>query len=329
MRRDATGSGDRRPARGLSAERTTLEVRIMIRPVAAGIDGSPESLAAAHWAAREAVRRGTALLLVHAWHWHPRPAPSVPADVSQRAWAEDLLTGVSDGLRAAHPGLRVLDRSVEDAPVTALLAVADEAALLVLGSRGLSGVTGYLLGSISQRVVSRSPVPVVLVRAGVGTCDEHFAAPDGISPDEVPQVPYRDVVLGLDTDRPCDELIEFAFDAARLRGAALRVLHAFSAPPSFAADRLVPVSGPELLAEHENAVVATLRPWCEKFSGVPVAETVVDGRAAGELVRASAGAALIVVGRRQRETRFGAYLGPVAHAVLHHADCSVAVVPHA
>ncbi|MFF3404670.1 universal stress protein [Streptomyces sp. NPDC002742] len=301
----------------------------MLRPVATGIDGSPESLAAAHWAAREALRRGSALTLVHAWQPHPRPAPSGPADMTRRSWAEDLLTGVSEGLRAAHPGLRVLGRSVVETPVTALLAAADEAALLVLGSRGLSGVTGYLLGSISQRVVSRSPVPVVLVRAGVGTCDEHFAAPDGISPDEIPQVPYRDVVLGLDTDKPCDELIAFAFDAARLRGAALHVVHAFGAPRSDATDPLARVSGPELLAEHENAVVATLRPWCEKFPEVPVAETVRRGRAAPELIRASASAALIVVGRRERETRFGAYLGPVAHAVLHHADCCVAVVPHA
>jgi nucleotide-binding universal stress UspA family protein len=46
-------------------------------------------------------------------------------------------------------------------------------------------------------------------------------------------------------------------------------------------------------------------------------------------VKPSAGAALIVVGRRERETRFGTCLGSVAHAVLHHADCSVAVVPHA
>ena len=156
---------DHREACGLSAERTTLEVRIMLRPVAAGIDGSPESLAAAHWAAREALRRGTALSLLHAWEWHPRPAPSVPADMSQRAWAEDLLTRVSKSLRAAHPGLRVLDRSVAEAPVAALLAAADEAGLLVLGSRGLSGVAGFLLGSVSQRIVSRSPVPVVLVRA--------------------------------------------------------------------------------------------------------------------------------------------------------------------
>jgi nucleotide-binding universal stress UspA family protein len=171
---------------------------------------------------------------------------------------------------------------------------------------------------------------VVLVRAGECTADEHFSAVDGISPDEIPETPYREVVLGLDTARPCDELIEFAFDAARRRATPLRVVHAFSPPPAYAAiDRLAPENGPELLAEHERAVVATLRPWCEKFPEVAVSETVTEGRAAGELIQASAGAALLVVGRRVRETRLGTHLGSVAHAVLHHAPCPVAVVPHA
>ncbi|MFG3144780.1 universal stress protein [Streptomyces sp. NPDC048243] len=302
----------------------------MLRHVAAGIDGSPESLAAAHWAAREALRRDATLHLVHAWEWHPRPAPSVPADMSQRAWADDLMTRVSDGIRAAHPAVKVLDRSLNAAPAAALLAAADQADVLVLGSRGLSGLTGFMMGSISQRVVSRSPAPVVLVRAGVGTCAEHLPAPDGVAPDEISQTPYRDVVLGLDTARPCDELIDFAFDAARRRGAALRVIHAFSAPAAFvAADRLVRPGGPEMSAEHEHLVVATLRPWCEKYPDVPVAATVMEGRPAGELISASADAALTVVGRREREARFGSRLGPVAHAVLHHTGSSVAVVPHA
>ncbi|MFC7259312.1 universal stress protein [Streptomyces lutosisoli] len=302
----------------------------MLRHVAAGIDGSPESLAAAHWAAREAVRRGTALRLVHAWEWQPRPDPTVPADMSQRSWAEEMLARASASVRAAHSGLHVIEQSVADSPVRALLAVAEQAELLALGSRGLGGVAGFLIGSVSQRVVARSPRPVVLVRAGECAADEHFSAVAGISPDEIPETPYRDVVLGLDTRRPCDELIEFAFEAARRDGAALRVIHAFSAPPAFAAaDRLVPVDGPELLAEHERAVVATLRPWCEKFPEVSVAETVTEGRAATELVRAATGAALVVVGRRVREARLGTHIGSVAHAVLHHALCPVAVVPHA
>ncbi|MFH8468202.1 universal stress protein [Streptomyces sp. NPDC017991] len=65
------------------------------------------------------------------------------------------------------------------------------------------------------------------------------------------------------------------------------------------------------------------------FPEVSVTATVREGRAATELVRASAGACLVVVGRRTQEGRFGAHLGPVAHAVLHHVRCPVVVVPHA
>ncbi len=72
---------------------------------------------------------------------------------------------------------------------------------------------------------------MVLVRAGECTADEHFSAVDGISPDKMPETPYREVVLGLDTARPCDELIEFAFDAARRRATPLCVVHVFAVRP--------------------------------------------------------------------------------------------------
>ncbi|NBM19919.1 universal stress protein [Streptomyces sp. GC420] len=315
----------------------------MQRQLVAGIDGSSESFAAAHWAAREALRRGTSLRLVHAWEWHPHPAASVPADSTQRHWARHTLRQVEDSVRAAYPELHITEEQVPDPPVSALLTAAEQADLLVLGSRGLSGVAGFLVGSVSQRVTAKSPRPVVLVRAGEDAADEHFTGTGpgegqeqetaggrrGERDDTVESAPARDVVLGLDTARPCDELIEFAFQAARRRGAALHAVHAFSAPPAYAAvDRLVPPPGPELLAEHEHAVVATLRPWCGKFPGVTVTRTVTEGRPAAVLGRASTGAGLIVVGRRIRSGPLGARTGHVAHAVLHHADCPVAVVPH-
>ena len=43
----------------------------MSRTIVVGLDGSPESLAAAEWAAREALRTDARLRLVHAWLWHP------------------------------------------------------------------------------------------------------------------------------------------------------------------------------------------------------------------------------------------------------------------
>ncbi|WP_320777454.1 universal stress protein [Streptomyces sp. CRN 30] len=318
----------------------------MERHVAAGIDGSPESLAAVHWAAREAVRRGSALHVVHAWEWRPHPSASPAADVPRAGWAERALARVATGVRAAHPGLRVEERLADEDPVTVLLTEADAAGLLVLGSRGLSGVAGFLVGSVSQRVVARANRPVVVVRAGVGAAAEHLPVIDGVSPEEIPEVPYRDVVLGLDVGAPgdehvsCDELVGFAFEAAHRRGAPLRVVHVFGggsvrpAPP-----------GADLLAEHARAVVAAVRPWREKWPGTTVAETVTEGRAADELVRAAAGAGLLVVGRHDRNPRPDAVagigsgddaghaghagrVGPVTHAVLHHVACPVAVVPH-
>ncbi|MFI1354431.1 universal stress protein [Streptomyces sp. NPDC020898] len=301
----------------------------MLRHITTGIDGSTESLAAAHWAAREALRRGVALNLVHAWTLHPRPAPSVPADRSERGWAEETLDTAVGSIRAAHPGLRIVELLVRDSPVDALLAAGEEAELLVLGSRGLGGVAGFMTGSVSQRIVARSACPVVLVRAGASSSAEHLPAPGGVSPDEIPETPYRDVVLGLDTGHPCDELIDFAFTSARRRNAALHVIHAFSAPPFHIADGgPVPPTGPELLAFQEHSVVAALRPWGEKYPEVRVTETVSEGRAATALVRASAGASLVVVGRRTRDSRFGAHVGAVTHAVLHHVGRPVAVVPH-
>lgn len=299
----------------------------MVRNVTAGVDGSPEGLAAAHWAAQEALRRGVALSLVHAWQRHARPAPCVPLGSTEHEWAEHLLGEAVDSVRAAHPTLTVVGRTICDSAVSALLSAAGEAELLVLGSRGLGRTAGFVTGSVSQRVAGRAGCPVVLVRAGRCAADDHLPAVDGVAPEEIPETPYRAVVLGLDVARPCDELISFAFEAAHQRDTELRVVHVFKAPPADAASP--PLSGPERLAAEEHAVVAALRPWCEKYPRVPVAETVVEGRTAVELVRAATGAGLVVVGRRAGGAGPGTHTGPVAHAVLHHAGCPVAVVPHA
>ncbi len=124
-------------------------------------------------------------------------------------------------------------------------------------------------------------------------------------------------------------MADFAFASARRCHAALHVIHAFDAPPFHVADGgPVPPTGPELLATQERSVVAALRPWGEKYPEVRVTETVSERRAATALVRASAGASLVVVGRRAQGSRLGPHVGAVTHAVLHHVGCPVAVVPH-
>lgn len=151
----------------------------MLRPVIAGVDGSDESLAAAEWAAREAVRRERPLRLVHAWSWHPRQ-DGEPATAAQRHLARHALRRAEDRIRRTCPNVVLDDEQVEGPATAALLRMSEQADVLVLGSRGLSGFTGFLVGSVAQGVVARSERPVVLVRAGrrppTNTCRPGTAA---------------------------------------------------------------------------------------------------------------------------------------------------------
>ncbi|MYW14083.1 universal stress protein, partial [Streptomyces sp. SID2955] len=78
----------------------------------------------------------------------------------------------------------------------------------------------------------------------------------------------------------------------------------------------------------KQALAEALEPWRERFPEVPVAEHVEMGSAGQVLLSMSGRAQLMVVGRRAHRTAVGARIGSVAHGVLHHAGCPVAVVPH-
>jgi nucleotide-binding universal stress UspA family protein len=297
----------------------------MPRTVTVGLDGSPESLAAAEWAAREAALRELPLHLVHAWDWQPYAEP-VSDDETRRHWADRVLREATDRLRRHHPDLEITSEQVREAPTTALPAAAAEAEPLVIGSRGLSGIVGYLVGSVALSVVGQVTRPVVLVRSGARAEDEHQPDPEG-HPSTT--TPYRDVVLGLDHEHPDDTVIEFAFEAAARRATALRVVHGWSLPPYFAyglsAD---PALGSELAQQEKSAVAEALAPWLKKFPGVEVVEQTAIGNAGDHLVDAARDASLVVVGRHIRRTPLGVRIGPVTHAVLHHAKAPVAVIPH-
>ncbi|MFD4656408.1 universal stress protein [Kitasatospora sp. NPDC058444] len=282
----------------------------MTSTVLAGVDGSPQSTAAAHWAADEAVRRGASLRLVHAWPW-------LTDGVSSFAEADDLpqavrrtLAEAAEDIRALHPDLAVETDAVLDAPVDGLVAAASEADLLVLGSRGRGGFTGLLLGSVSMSAAGHSTVPLVVVR-------EEGEAGEG------------EVVVGVDVHNPETEVLDFAFREAALRGARVRAVHGWELPPVFGyAGGAVPAAElAQLEALEAKLLSLALAGPREQHPDVDVVEDVQLG-AARALVEASAGAALVVVGRGRRPIEFGPRLGRIAHAVLHHAEAPVAVVPH-
>ncbi|MDX2760367.1 universal stress protein [Streptomyces sp. ME08-AFT2] len=300
----------------------------MSRNVTVGLDGSTESRAAAEWAAREAKLRGLPLRLVHVWEPVPEPmaqAPLLGAE-TQAHWSERIPRETAEGLRLRHPGVHVEMEQISGRPADALAEAAKDAELLVLGSRGLSGIGGFLVGSVGTAVIAHTETPVILVRAGEQAADEHEADPAGIPS---AATAYRPVVLGLDTGQPDDTVIAFAFEEAARRGTALRVVHGWNLPPYFAyglpAD---PELNAELGRQEAAALAGVLRPWRQKYPEIEVVEVSRCGSPANHVIDASRAASLVVIGRRTRRSPIGAHIGPVTHAVLHHATAPVAVVAH-
>ncbi|MGA5345372.1 universal stress protein [Streptomyces griseoincarnatus] len=285
----------------------------MPRTVTVGYDGSSESRAAAEWAAREALLRGLPLRLVNV----REPIPGhiaesdLMADGTFRERAERLPREAGATLRARHPELEVVAEQIPGGPMEVLPEVAKDADLLVLGSRGLSGIGGFLVGSVGMVVIAHTTAPVVLVRAATSA---KAAGP---------------VVVGVDTDKPNGTVLAFAFEEAARRGAVLKAVHGWTVPPYYAyVLPAYPALAAELGEEQSDALTEVLRPWREKFPDVEVAEESRAGSAAVRIVDAARDASLVVVGRRIRRGPIGAHIGPVTHAVLHHATAPVAVVAH-
>ncbi|MGH3343789.1 MAG: universal stress protein [Carbonactinosporaceae bacterium] len=139
--------------------------------VVVGVDGSTGSTRALRWAAEETILRGGVLRAVTAWLITNTPAipePSfgyVPSLEDVRRGAESRL---DKALQAADLpiGLEVTRATPHGPAVRELLAAAEDADLLVLGSRGHGGFTGLLLGSVSSQCVHHAPCPVVVVPSG-------------------------------------------------------------------------------------------------------------------------------------------------------------------
>ncbi|MFF9404920.1 universal stress protein [Streptomyces anandii] len=158
----------------------------MLPPVVAGTDGSVEGLAAAEWAAHEAVRRERALRLVYVWDWNPRQGTG--ANAAQRHQAGRALrraagarrvpgadpvrgpgrgpTGLDAVLRPWHEryrDVRVLVTAVHDRPGPALVGAARGAGLLVVGHRLTDRPGPPCTGPVTHAVIHHATCPVAVV----------------------------------------------------------------------------------------------------------------------------------------------------------------------
>ncbi len=132
--------------------------------IVVGVDGSEHSQRALSWAIDEARARRVSLQLVHGWSLPAMEVPYVAnlsiVESSEGALLEHALAAIDDQERS---DVQITSRLVHGDAGNVLLSAAEDAALLVVGSRGLGGFKELLLGSVSHRVALHAPCPVVVV----------------------------------------------------------------------------------------------------------------------------------------------------------------------
>lgn len=284
-------------------------------PLVVGVDGSRDSLRALDWALDEAVRRGGALRIVHAssWEWYEGHEPSMGINRdSVQANAERIAAQAVEHASRRTVAAKVTGQVLPEDPAAALIRESRRASAVVVGTRGRGGLAGLLLGSVSLSVAAHAAAPVIVVRGG----EENLLGRFG------------QVAVGVDPSDGATAALDFAFRAAELRGAALRVVHAWRCPAHEVPEY---PRGDDAVESHsrraEQQVAEALRAARVRPAS-SVHREIVEGSARTALLEAAARSDLLVVGARRRKGHVGMQLGPVNHAVLHHSASPVAIVPH-
>ncbi|WP_374774735.1 universal stress protein [Streptomyces sp. NBC_01310] len=303
-------------------------------PVIAAVDGSEHSLKALEWARAAAVRHDAGLLIAHVLPDHAQLYAGRRASLHDASQPETFADPVGDWVLALFGGGPELPEGVryealEGSVPEALRVIGTQGLMLVMGSRGRGGFASLLLGSSSRAVASTAARPVVVVPHA------ERSARDADAEESAGRV-----VLGLHAAETPDDVLDFAFAEAAVRGTTVQVVSAYAVPPAptLVIDSPFAVIPPEGLADDGDAVpaeremlrsqTARLAPFRTRYPDVRVEQAAVPGDAAGRLVTASRSAALVVVGRHHpRRTAMSLMIGSVAHAVLQHAHGPVAVVP--
>ena len=280
--------------------------------VVAGIDGSDLAAEAARWAAAYAARHHCGLRLVRAYQLpHASPLEAVER---MRHHTERQLWFAARLARGVAPEITVEHAVVEGDPAEVLAAESATSRMLVVGTRGVGGFAGLLVGSVGDALARSAECPLVVVR---GPVESDAALTD--------QDRVRPVVVGVDGSPAGEAALAFAFAEADVWSAPLVAVHSWlehlEDPGGITLSEL------GMIEQEEREVLAErLAGWGVKYPGVRVSRELVQGAAAKTLVARSVNARLVVVGSFGRGGFGRLLLGSTSRALLHHAHSPVAVV---
>jgi nucleotide-binding universal stress UspA family protein len=133
--------------------------------IVVGVDGSPESRDALIWAAQHAELVGGTLRVVYAWSPPVLEALSLPPLMDWeplRERAEDFPAAFARETLGDAPGISIVPMAVRGTPAQVLVEASEQADLLVIGSRGLGGLKGMVLGSVGHHCAAHAHCPIVI-----------------------------------------------------------------------------------------------------------------------------------------------------------------------
>ncbi|HVR42244.1 MAG TPA: universal stress protein [Thermoanaerobaculia bacterium] len=278
-------------------------------PIVCGTDLSESSRAACEVAGALARRAGTGLVVVHA--------------VKEEADAGDRVAGELEKVTAAigSAGTEVAARIVVGTPETVIPRVAAEigADLIVIAATSRPGVR-WSLGSSSDRIVSTTSVPVLVVRNGSAVAEWAGGART------------LGVAVATDLSPISDDAVAWASSLTRFGPCRFVLIH-LSLPPD--AYHRLGIEGPMLLDQSHPAVARSVRRHVEATGDIlrrsGPSEIVVEpgsGNAAADLSRLAraAEADLLVVGHLPNRI-WRVWEGSVARSAIRSAEISVACIP--
>ena len=275
----------------------------------------PDSANALDWAAREAVRQGDSLTIMHviAVSGITGDFPELPEEITEAA--DELLAAAAE--RARELGVTEVETAKGYRSITAaLVEMSREAELVVVGNRGHGEASSAVLGSVAYAVTSHASCPVVVVR-GDGHTDI---------------APGHRVVVGIDGSRSGVHAGFFAAEFAQRAGAELEVVGVWDTATlgTVSSEFAARVGIVGLKDKHETQmhkwVDLAVAKLAERFPGLKVTGSVEQGSPVVVLREKSENAGLLVVGTRGRGGFAGLLLGSVSHRLIHDIGCPIAVV---
>ena len=287
--------------------------------VVVAVDGSPASNNAVRWAANTAAKRDVPLRLAASYtmpqflYAEGMVPPQELFDDLQR----ETLHKIDDARELAlsvAPDIRIGHAVAEGSPIDMLLEMSREAAMIVMGSRGLNGLSGMVLGSVSGAVVSHASCPVVVVREDNAVTDENK---------------YGPVVVGVDGSEVSRRATEVAFEEAQARGAELVAVHTWIDSQVQAPGAGFAITEDRWQQAHDEQselLENYLRDLGQSYPNVRVRKVITRDRPVRALAEAAEGAQLLITGSHGRGGFKGMLLGSTSRALLQSAPCPMMVV---